>query len=509
MSFEIVEIDLNGRIGKLHTKSGILETPYFFPVINKNKLVISIEELKEEFHVKGIMTNSYLLKKEYERINKELEDIHKILNFDGVIYTDSGGFQILKYGKIEARPEEIVEAEEKLNVDIGTILDVPTGIEKDYKKAYETVQVTIKNAETSIKKMKRRDILWVGPIQGGLFEDLIRASAKEMMKKNFDILALGSPVELMERYEFSELIRMGITAKSSVPSGIPMHFFGAGHPMILGFLVAIGYDIFDSASYALYAYDNRYITENGTLRLEEIEYFPCNCKICNKYTPKELKEMNKEDRIKIIAKHNLYSILKEINEVKQRIKEGTLWDLLEIRSKAHPSLFAAFKELKKNSTKIFNYSPVFKSKGIFVFDDDSKRPEITFAKERLEQIREKGNKIIILFVNEEKITNKLEAIVESLRDNIETSIVYYYNRVFGFMPLWLCHTTPFDKVITKQEDSETFDKHINNLIHKVKELNIKEIEIIRDESNYQLSETFIAKFSSSVGIKIERKIELK
>lgn len=515
MSFELVDIDLNGRIGKLYTKSGVLETPYFFSVINKNKLVITISELKDEFKVSGIMTNAYLIKKEYESKGLELEDIHKILNFDGIVYTDSGGYQVLRYGKIEAEPEEIIEVEEKLNVDIGTILDIPTGIKKDYEKAKESVKKTIENADRSIKKITRRDILWVGPIQGGTFEDLLFLSAREMASRGFDVLALGSPVELMERYDFSQLIRMGIAVKANVPSGIPIHFFGAGHPMILSFLVALGYDLFDSASYALYAYENRYMTAHGTFKLNELEYFPCECKVCSKYTPKELKEMESSERIKLLAKHNLYAIYREIKEIKERIKEGTLWDLIEIRSRAHPKLFAAFKELVRFAPKIFAESPVFKRKGVFVFDQMSEeRPEIIYSRKRgLEKNGQKCKHIILLFVSEEnKLSDKIiRKIIENIKLDEDKLCVYYLNKFFGFVPVWLYYTSPFNKIVASEDvlSEEKVEEIINRLISNILLSKEAEVTVMRDKNSFLLSEKFIEKLSLKKSIKIKNKIDLE
>ncbi|MGC9084614.1 MAG: tRNA guanosine(15) transglycosylase TgtA [Thermoproteota archaeon] len=518
MSFEIVNVDLNGRIGKLYTKSGILETPYFFPVVNKNKLVITTSELKDEFKINGIMTNAYLIKKEYESKGLEIEDIHKILNFDGIVYTDSGGYQILRYGKIKAEPENIIEVEEKLNVDIGTMLDVPTGIKKDYEKAKESVKKTIENADRSIKKITRRDILWVGPIQGGIFEDLLSLSAHEMANRGFDILALGSPVELMERYNFSQLIRMGIIAKANVPNGIPIHFFGSGHPMILSFLVALGYDIFDSASYALYAYEDRYITAHGTFKLNELDYFPCECEVCNRHTPKELKEMEKNERTKLLAKHNLHAILREIKEIKERIKEGTLWDLIEIRSRAHPKTFAAFKELVRVAPKIFNESPVFKRRGIFVFDQMSEeRPEIAYSrKKEIEKIGQRCKHLILLFVGEEnKLSNKIVGkIIENIKLDENKMCVYYLNKFFGFVPIWLYWTSPFNKIVSPEDalPEEKIEEIINRLISSTLSSNSsKEVEmtIIRDRDSFLLSEKFIEKLSVERGIKIRNKIDLE
>src|SRR5512136_283827 len=100
MSFEIKEKDLLGRLGKLRTKSGTVETPLLFPVINPSIQPVSPNRLKEEFGFEAIITNAYILKKRY--LNQPIEmGLHKFLGYDGAVMTDSGAYQILKYGGVE------------------------------------------------------------------------------------------------------------------------------------------------------------------------------------------------------------------------------------------------------------------------------------------------------------------------------------------------------------------------------------------------------------------------
>jgi len=160
----------------------------------------------------------------------------------------------------------------------------------------------------------------------------------------FDIYALGSPTQVVEQYRFDVLIDMIVAAKEHLPPEKPFHLFRAGHPFMLSFAVATGCDIFDSAAYALFARREKYLTNYGTANLRDLQYFPCACKICSKYTPKELSEMPSKEREHLLAWHNLNLCFAEIRRVKQAINNGRLWELLEIRAKNHPSLFRAFKQ---------------------------------------------------------------------------------------------------------------------------------------------------------------------
>ena len=126
MSFEIKEKDLLGKIGKLKTKTSTVETPLLFPVINPSNQPISSKRLKEVFGCQAIITNSYIIKKRYKNIPLEM-GLHKFLDFDGAIMTDSGAYQILVYGEVEVSQKEIVAYQEGIGSDIATILDIPTG----------------------------------------------------------------------------------------------------------------------------------------------------------------------------------------------------------------------------------------------------------------------------------------------------------------------------------------------------------------------------------------------
>ena len=126
VEFEIKSRDLLARIGRLKTKSGRVETPAFLPVINMAKQSVTPRELWEEFGCRILITNAYIIKKQQAEEAARL-GIHSFLDFPGVVMTDSGAYQILAYGDIEAAPREIIKYQEEIDTDIATILDLPTG----------------------------------------------------------------------------------------------------------------------------------------------------------------------------------------------------------------------------------------------------------------------------------------------------------------------------------------------------------------------------------------------
>jgi 7-cyano-7-deazaguanine tRNA-ribosyltransferase len=455
MSFEIKEKDLLGRIGRLKTKSGSVETPLLFPVVNPRVQPISPRSIKEKFGFDAVITNSYIIKKSGQE-KAAIDGLHKFLDFDGVVMTDSGAYQILIYGDVEVTPHEIVEYQEQIGSDIATILDIPTGWRVPKEQAEQTVEETLRRAKNFFKIKKREDILWVGPVQGGRHLDLVAKSASEMGKLPFQVHALGSPTEVMECYRFEVLVDMILTAKIGLPVERPLHLFGAGHPFMFSIAVALGCDLFDSAAYALYARENRYMTENGTWRLNELDYFPCSCPNCANTSPKIVLEKPKSEIELFLAEHNLYVCRAEMNRIKQAIREGRLWEHAEMRAHAHPALLTALKRVKNYEAYIEKYSPVVKKSGFFFFDSDGlARPEVVHYRNRLmERYSSPRAARILLLVPQTRNKpfhkaqefRKIRQIISHLPQNISKVVhVCFYAAPFGIIPLELDEVYPLSQ----------------------------------------------------------------
>jgi len=458
MSFEVKEKDLLARIGKLKTKTVTVETPLLFPVINPSIQPIPPKRLKAEFGFEAVITNAYILWKRYQ--NKPVEQgLHRFLDFDGAIMTDSGAYQILVYGNVGVAQKEIVDYQERIGSDIATILDIPTGWKITKDQATETVKETLGRAKEFFKTKKRDDILWVGPVQGGRHLDLVAESAVEMSKLPFQIHALGSPTEIMESYRFDVLVDMILTAKMHLPVERPLHLFGAGHPAMFSLAVALGCDLFDSAAYALYARENRYMTENGTWRLSELDYFPCQCPRCRGNKPKDVLAKTAKEREIFLAEHNLHVCQAELNRIKQAIRDGRLWEHMEMRAHAHPALLSALKKLKSYENFMEKQSPTAKRSGLFFFDSyDLSRPEVVHYRNRLsENYSPPKSALILLLVPQTRSKpfhkarefQKIKQVLKGLNPELSRTVhVCFYAAPFGVTPLSLTRFIRFPN--TKQ-----------------------------------------------------------
>lgn len=446
--FRVKHYDLLGRIGELRTRQGRLETPALLPVVNPLKQVITPRDLRD-MGFEAITTNAYLLMKNM-REKARAEGVHKVLDFDGVVMTDSGAYQLLVYGNVDASPDEIVKFQVEIGSDIAVILDVPTGHPAARSRAEFTVEETLRRARR-LFELDRGSALWVGPVQGGMWLDLVSFCAREMSKLPFDLYALGSPTKVMEQYRFDALVDMVLAAKSHLPLGKPFHLFGAGHPMMFSLAVGLGCDTFDSASYALYARQGRYMIESGTLRVKDLDYLPCSCPVCSKLSASELREMSKPEAERALAMHNLYVCLAELRRVKQAIKEGRLWDLIEARGACHPSMSLALQKVASVSHLLERGTPISKPKGVLLSSPLSTyRPEVYRFRKRVVERLPFDRPILLLippppttpFSRSRAVKGLLKQLFLLLGGVLDLVDIYIYATPLGVVPLELDETYP-------------------------------------------------------------------
>ncbi len=433
--FEILKTDLAGRIGKIYTNHGVIETPAYVPVIHPVKQTIPSKKIKE-IGFDLVITNAYISKNNYG--NEAIEKgIHRIIDFDGAIMTDSGGYQVLEYGDVDVLPPEMANFEKGIMTDFAIPLDKPTGYGLPRKKAESYVNHTLKVSKETLDGSEKNGQIWIGPIQGGEHFDLVEKSTKSLVDMGFQMLALGSPVEFMESYEYRLLAQMIVAAKKQMPYSIPLHLFGAGHPLTIPFAIALGCDTFDSASYMLYAKQERYITEDGTRYLSDITVFPCNCEVCSKYTPNELKELKGQEKINEIAIHNLHAIKLEVDKVKQAIYEGRLWEYVLKKSRAHPKLFEMIDILTQNSDWLSVSTPRFKEKALFLYDkNDQYRPEVKLYHDIVRKFKSKKHSLIIVKEPQIKpgyLSHDYFALKRKFKE-IDSFQICYYNPQIGLIP---------------------------------------------------------------------------
>ncbi len=382
--FEIRAKDGLGRIGRLETNGKVVETPTIMPVINPKRAEISPKEIQEQFGANMIITNAYILYRSPLRKEVCEKGIHHFLDFDGIIETDSGSFQLMNYGDIDVTNAEIITFQNEIKSDITTFLDIPTVPSASYDQAELDLLTTLERAREG-QTLKRGAMN--GTVQGGMYLPLRKRASAAVGAMDFEIHPIGAVVPFLLKYQFTPLVDIILTCKKYLPVERPVHLFGAGHPLILAFAVLLGCDLFDSAAYILYAKGNRYLTPFGTKNLENLLYFPCECPVCLKTDPETVSTLSEEERTDFLMRHNLYTTFGEIRVIKQAIHEGSLWELVESRIRNHPNLYESYKTIKKYSSFIEKFEPFTKNSGFFYTGAETKwRPLYKRVKTRISVI---------------------------------------------------------------------------------------------------------------------------
>ena len=349
--FEITIRDGQARLGKLHTKHGIVETPCLLPVINPNIRTIEPREMWDKYGIQALITNSYVIWKHDKLKIVALENgVHSLIDYPGMIMTDSGTFQSYVYGDVEVGVEEIVQFQKDIGVDVATMLDVFTRPDMKFSEVERAVIETIERGKISVDTAD--EMMLNGPIQGGLYPDLRAKSAKGMSELGFSVHPIGGIVPIMEQQKYKDLAKIMFACKSNLAPNRPVHMFGCGHPMLFPMLIAMGADLFDSAAYVLFARDGRILTPWGTEKIAELEEWPILMPSITHFSPADVRKMNKEERTILLSKYNLEITLQEISRCRQAIRDGTIWRLAERRSHEHPALREAFLWLTTNPSKM-------------------------------------------------------------------------------------------------------------------------------------------------------------
>lgn len=450
--FDIIRKDANARIGKLKTPHGIVETPTVMPVINPNIRIIDPSKMRK-FGAEILIANSYIIYRNEKLASFALEKgLHELIGFDGPIMTDSGSFQLSVYGEVEINNIEVIKFQQEIGSDIGVPLDIPTPPFVSRSRAESELETTLNRLREAKDYTQKTDsdMLLSGPIQGSTYTDLRGKSAREVSDIGFDLYPIGAVVPLMESYRYKDLVNVIAASKNNLSKTAPVHLFGAGHPMIFALAVSLGVDLFDSAAYALYAKDGRYITTEGTHHLSNLNYLPCVCPICSSHTANEFKSA--KNYKELLAQHNLFVTFAEIRHIKQAIRDGNLLELVELRCRAHPYLLDGLKEMYAHSSSMELFDPASKSTFFYCGPESANRPEILRFKKRMNRFTIEGSAIIRI-----KSSNEDEKY-----DNVLT-----FKPPFGSMPSELDEVYPFNAEVVKEHDYESINSALLNTLQLI------------------------------------------
>jgi queuine tRNA-ribosyltransferase len=358
--FELTGKDGSSRArrGRLTTAHGVIETPAFMPVGTQGSVkAVSPQELRE-LEAQIILGNTYhLFVRPGLDVIRHCGGLHKFMNWDGPILTDSGGYQIFSLAKLRKiteegvafqnhidgtptfiSPEIAMEIQAALGSDIAMVLDEcpPWPCEYEYaarslemthrwaKRCKENAQGRTPNAESRMQQTV------FGIVQGATFEELRRSSAQALAAMDFDGYAVGGvsvgepEPEMMQAIEWSE---------PHLPEDKPRYAMGLGTPPQLIELIARGMDMFDCVLPTRLARNGTAFTAGGTLNLKNAEFTlqtgpleeGCSCAACQGFSRAYIRHLIKAEEIlgsRLITLHNLHFYLELMSRVRRSIEDG-------------------------------------------------------------------------------------------------------------------------------------------------------------------------------------------
>lgn len=354
--FELLKTDTltKARLGRLITAHGVVETPVFMPVGTQASVkTIDPRELLE-MGTQIILGNTYHLNiRPGMEIIRAAGGLHRFMNWDKPILTDSGGFQVFSLAKIrkvkahgvEFRshidgsplflgPKEAMEIQRTLGSDIAMVFDECPPHDAPAKEQKLAVERTIRWAGECREQPRVEGQLVFGIVQGGSNPALREECAKALVPMNFDGYAIGG-VSVGEPEP--EMFRAVELTEPFLPAIKPRYAMGLGTPAQLVELIARGIDMFDCVLPTRVARNGTVFTRKGTFILKNAEnkmdFRPleegCECFACRHFTRAYLRHLYNVQEIlaiRMLSVHNSYLFLKVMADVRAAIANGTFSD---------------------------------------------------------------------------------------------------------------------------------------------------------------------------------------
>ena len=359
VNYELVAEDrkTGARAGLLHTPHGVFKTPMFMPVGTQATVKTVTPEELEEMGAQIILSNTYhLFLRPGTELIHEAGELHRFMNWNKGILTDSGGFQVFSLGAMRKiteegvyfrsfldgskqflSPEISIRAQEDLGSDIAMAFDECIPYPADYEYARKSTERTTRWAKRCIKAHQRTDRGIFGIIQGGMYKDLRKQSAMEISSLPFDGMAVGGlsvgePHDLM--YDILE------ETTQWRPKGKARYLMGVGTPDCLVEGVARGVDMFDCVFPTRVARNGMAMIHTGRMNMKNKQYErdfrpieeSCGCYTCRNYTRAYIRHLYKSEELlafRLVTIHNLYFLLQFMRDMREAIVQGNFSEFRE------------------------------------------------------------------------------------------------------------------------------------------------------------------------------------
>lgn len=352
VTYELIKEDprTRARRGRLHTPHGTIETPVFMPVGTAGTVKAMLPEEVKSLGAEIILSNTYhLYLRPGHDIVREAGGLHKFMNWDRPILTDSGGFQVFSLGAMRKiseegvkfrshidgsshmlTPEKSIEVQNALGSDIMMAFDECAPYPADYsyvKNSLERTTRWLRRCKEAHKDTEKQSLF--GIMQGGMYKDLRYQSAMEIVELDLPGyaiggLSVGEPRELM--YEVLDY------ATDYLPKNKPRYVMGVGTPDHLFEGVERGVDMFDCVFPTRLARNGSAMTSHGKVNIKnakfERDFTPldheCDCYVCRNYSRAYLRHLFKANEIlssMLLSYHNLHFLVHTMQNIREAIEQ--------------------------------------------------------------------------------------------------------------------------------------------------------------------------------------------
>jgi queuine tRNA-ribosyltransferase len=356
MGFKLLSTDLvtRARRGQLQTRHGIIETPVFMPVGTQATVKATTPAELHRLGAQIILGNTYhLFLRPGLEVIRALGGLHRFMNWNSPILTDSGGFQVFSLAKLRRiteegvyfnnhidgspcflGPESAMEIQTALGSDIAMVFDEcpPYPCEQEYASA--SLDRTLRWAERCRRWMDKPPSderpLTFGIVQGAVYQDLRQRSVRSLVELDFDGYAIGG-VSVGEPEE--EMMRAVDNSEQFLPTEKPRYAMGLGTPPQIVEMVARGIDMFDCVLPTRLARNGTAFTARGTMNLKNNPYRAdprpieegCPCPTCQEFSRAYIRHLIKAEEIlglRLITIHNLHFYINLMESIRAALDQG-------------------------------------------------------------------------------------------------------------------------------------------------------------------------------------------
>ena len=355
VTYQLLHIDKNSGAsrGVIHTPHGDIQTPVFMPVGTQATVkAMTPDELKQEINAQIILANTYhLYLRPGHNLIKQAGGLHKFMNWDRPILTDSGGFQVFSLSGlrkiteegVEFRshldgskhlftPEKVMEIEEALGADIIMAFDECCPYPSTYEYTKKSMERTTRWAKRCKDSHKTENQGLFGIIQGGFFKDLRKKSAEDLIKLDFPGYAIGGISVGEPKEEFLDILRY---VTPLMPENKPRYLMGVGTPDYLIEAALAGIDMCDCVLPTRLARHGTALTSKGQVVVRNATYEKdwnsldeeCDCYTCKNFTKAYIRHLVKTNEIlgiRLLSIHNLKFLTNLMKKVRIEIENDNL-----------------------------------------------------------------------------------------------------------------------------------------------------------------------------------------